>query len=395
MTTNFSNACFSFRKKTTYRMRGVPHLAAMLLLLMIAAPMSAAAAKKQEKNVPLILKSANSNENRYTNGEFISILKGNVIFLYDNMTIRSDEATWWRNEGKVDFKDNVRVTQKGQVLTCDRLNFIKNNNQIDALGHFIFSDTTERTQLSGDKATYLLEKKVFTLTGSPKLVRYDASAAETLTIVGKKVTYVDSSKMATVSEKVIITKGKLISKCDRAQYQTETNIAYLRIKPFVNFDINELVGDSIDLYFGKESLRKASIFGNAHGIYIDTSGRTRDTAFTHVWGDSLYMSLSDSGSLDSLKVHGKAISKYFTTKEKERADEARGKAMRITFGTDGNVDYVKIWGNARSTYHIEETDSRGINEADGDSITVTFRNGKAAALNLAGSARGKFFPSDL
>lgn len=83
------------------------------------------AAPKEQKNVPLILKSANSNENMYTNGEFISILKGNVIFLYDDITIRSDEATWWRNEGKVDFKHNVRVTQKAQVLTCDRLNFTK------------------------------------------------------------------------------------------------------------------------------------------------------------------------------------------------------------------------------------------------------------------------------
>jgi len=353
------------------------------------------AATKEQKNVPLILKSANSNENMYTNGEFISILKGNVIFLYDDITIRSDEATWWRNEGKVDFRNKVRVTQKAQVLTCDRLNFTKENNQIDAFGHFYFRDTTERTDLSGDKATYLLEKKVFTLTGSPKLVRYDASTAETLTIVGKKVTYVDSTKLATVNEKVVITKGKLVSKCDRAQYQTETNIAYLRVKPFVNFDISELVGDSIDLYFGNETLRSASIFGNAHGIYIDTSGATKDTAFTHVWGDTLFMSLSDTGSLDSLKVHGKAISKYFTAQDKESADEARGKAMRIEFGSDGNVSTVKIWGNARSTYHIEETDSRGINEADGDSITVTFRNGKAAALNLAGSARGKFFPSDL
>ena len=67
----------------------------------------------------------------------------------------------------------------------------------------------------------------------------------------------------------------------------------------------------------------------------------------------------------------------------------------MSFGPDGNVDKVKIWGNARSTYFIEEKESRGVNEASGDSITVEFSRGKAVFLNLAGSARGIFFPRDL
>jgi len=371
------------------------YLFAVLFLLFVMQFVASAAKKKQPKNIPLILKSADSNENTYVNDEFISILRGNVTFLYDDITIRSDEATWWRTEGKVHFNNHVKIVQKAQTLTCDRMIFTKASNQIDASGHFFYRDTVELTELSGDKATYLIEQKIFTLTGSPKLVRYDTAAAETLVIVGKKVNYVDSIKTATVFDKVVITKGKLVSHCERAEYETDSSIARLRINPSATFDLNELIGDSIDLYFGKESLRSASVFGDAHGVYIDTSGKSNDTAFTHVWGDSLFMSLSDTGSLDSLRVHGKAISKYFNSDDREAVNEARGKIMRIAFGADGNVDNVKIWGNARSIYHIEETDSRGINEADGDSITVFFRKGKAAILNLAGSARGKFFPSDM
>jgi hypothetical protein len=367
----------------------------MRLILVLSLLVQAADTKKAKKNIPLILQSAESNENTYVNDEFISYLKGNVVFLYDDFTIRSDEATWWRNEGKVHFQDNVKIIRKSQLLTCDKVNFTKQTNQIDAVGHFFYRDTAQLTELTGDKANYLIERKVFTLTGSPKLLRFDTTAAETLIIIGKKINYVDSLKLATVTDDVVITKGKLSSRCQKAQFQTEKNAAYLRIKPYMTYDINELAGDSIDLQFGKESLQSASIGGNAHGVYIDTGGKSNDTTFTHVWGDSLYVSVSDSGALDSLWVHDKAVSKYFTALEKDLVNQANGKTMLIAFGAGGNVDKVKIWGNARSTYYIEEDDSRGTNEASGDSMTVAFRNGKFVFLNLAGSARGKFFPNDL
>ena len=349
----------------------------------------------KKKNAALILQSANSNENSYTNGEFISILRGRVVFLYDDITIRSDEAIWWRSEGRVNFNNNVHITQKTGILTCNRMQFTKQTNRIDANGSFLYRDTAQLTVLSGEKATYKLDTKFFTLTGGPKMVRFDTTAAETLTIIGRKVTYVDSVKQATVYDSVRITKGPLVAHCGRAVYNTEVNSAALRINPRVTYNINTIIGDSIDLQFGKESLKSASIWGSAHGVYIDTAAKGTDTAFTHVWGDSLYMSISDSGYLDSLWVVGKAVSKYYAASNTDMVNQANGKVMLMSFGQDGDVDRVKLWGNARSTYYIEENESRGVNEASGDSITVEFRKGKAALLNLAGSARGVFYPRDL
>ncbi|MBN1577380.1 MAG: hypothetical protein JW913_12550, partial [Chitinispirillaceae bacterium] len=316
-------------------------------------------------------------------------------FLYDDITIRSDEATWWRNEGRVNFRDRVHITQRSQILTCDRMQFEKKTNRIDATGGFHYRDTVEHAVMTGEKATYRVDTKYFTLNGAPKLVRLDTAAAETLTITGRAMVYNDSLKQARVTDSVTITKGRMWSRCERAVYYTEKNEASLRKNPRVIYDIHEVTGDSIDLYFGKESLRSASVYGSAHGVYIDTAQKGRDTAFTHVWGDSLYMSVADSGYLDSLWVNGKAISKYFTASAADKVNQANGKVMLMSFRSDGNVDKLKIWGNARSTYFIEEKDSRGINEASGDSITVEFSKGKAAFLNLAGSARGIYFPRKL
>ena len=352
-------------------------------------------AKEQKKSPTLVLESANSNENTYNNGEFVSILRGNVNFSYDDISIRSDEATWWRNQGIVSFRNNVQVTRGSSKLSCDRMHFTKANNLLTASGRFKFIDTVEQAQLLGKEAEYHLDSRYFQLKGNPKMIRYDTATAETLTITGLQMSYIDTLKKAIVTDSVRITKGKLFSKCKYAHYFTDINSAQLRVAPSVTYEMHRVSGDSIDLQFGKESLKSAVIMGNAHGAYVDTGGASADTAFTNVWGDSLYMSVSDSGNLDSLWVYRKAVSKHYVSSTPELVNEASGKVMLMSFGVDGKANNVKIWGNARSTYFIEEKDSKGTNQASGDSITVAFKRGKASILTLAGSARGIFFPRDL
>lgn len=356
---------------------------------------SATNSSKKKKDSDLILESANSNENTYSNGEFVSILRGNVVFSYEETRIKADEATWWRSQGILQFRNNIVVTSNSQRLTCDRMNFTKDNNLLVASGRFKYTDSLEQAQLTGNDAEYYLDEKRFFLRGNPRLIRFDTAAAETLTIIGKTMTYTDSIKQATVSDNVKITKGKLVSTCNRANYFTESNIAYLRDKPEVIFDRSNVSGDSINLYFGKESLRKATVYGKAKGIYIDTMPKSNDTSYTHVTGDSLIITISDSGSVDSLWTFGKAHTEYYTAKDRQTKNEADGKAMVMEFGERGTVSTVKVTGNARSRYFIEEKDSKGINEASGDSISVRFRNGKASQLVLTGSARGTYIPQDV
>lgn len=361
------------------------------LLLCIGA-LSAQDAKKPSPS--LILESANSNENTYTNGEFVSVLRDNVVFSYDDITIKSDEATWWRNQGIISFRNNIRVERGTALLTCNSMRFTKNSNLLTATGNFHYTDIKENTQITGEQAVYNIKQKLFTLQGTPKLVNFDTASAETLTIAGLKMSYTDSLKLATVTDSVRITKGKLLAKSRQAFYSTKDNSAQLRGKPVIMYESHEVSGDSVDLSFGDKKLQSASIYGHSHGVYIDT-GSGKDTAFTHIWGDSLYIAVSDSGNFDSLWAFGKAQTKYYLSSNTDQVSEASGKTMLMSFGDNSNVNNVKIWGNARSKYHIEEKNNKGTNEASGDSITVVFRRGKAQMLTLVGSARGIYFPRDL
>ncbi|MDR2728578.1 MAG: hypothetical protein LBB56_05545 [Chitinispirillales bacterium] len=386
----------------------------------------------------LILERANSNENIYRGGELVSHLRGNVVFRYEDMRISSDEATWWKNAGRVDFRKKVRVERSGDIMTCDRMLFVRDRNLLTAAGQFFYQDSAEVTFLSGNEAEYSTDKKIFQVKGKPLLVRKEHDDDDTLFIRGRVMIYNDSLKIAAVKDSVRITKGNLSAACKNAEYFTSDNAAYLRILPEVFYEGHRVVGDSIDLHFGKETLKSARVVGNSHGRYTEASASSndtsvthiwsdsllltmsdsgkghletmrafgkvhgryaeispsaKDTSITHIWSDSLLLTMSDSGKLDSMQAFGKVLSRYFAAGDSARANEVSGRTMTLRFSETGKIEKALIWGNAKSTYYIDESDGGGRNEASGDQIIVRFALGRARLLHLKGNARGTYFPN--
>jgi lipopolysaccharide export system protein LptA len=362
----------------------------LLFSFFLFSAVSFSAEKEPYRSASLILESASNNENTISNGELVSILRGNVVFVYDDIRIRSDEATWWRTKGTILFTNKVRVVRGRQVITCNKMNFSKENNTLFATGNFDYYDSTQQSRIKGNEAEYQFEKKIFFIKGNPMLIRYDTALSETLTIKSATMQYVDSTKCATGNDSVRIRKGKLQATCRCARYYTKQNIAQLRGAPDVRYDIHRLTGDSINLTFDKESLRDASVMGLAHGVYADTGNGK--TAWTHIWGDSLYMAISDSGALEVLWSVGRAKSKSYESGKEAEANIASGKTMMLRFDTHGEANQLKIWGSATSTYFVEDRSGKGCNEVSGDSVAATFANGKVRFVTLAGGTRGVYFP---
>ena len=343
------------------------------------------------KSPDLILKSADSNINTMSKGgEVVSVLNGNVVFLYDDAVIKSQYAKWWRNKGMVSFSDRVNVVRTAQTLTSDKMDYDKSKKQLIADGHVKFYDAKERVRLSGDHGTYDMDTKFMDMEGKPHFIFYDTTAHDTLDITGKKMTYSDSLKKATVHDNVTIRKGKLFSHSDFAVYYPDSGRAQLRKVPRIAFETDSLFGDSVDLLFTKKVLQKVRVNGNSHGLYHDYG--KADTTLTHLLGDSLSMFLSDSGKIDSLWAQGNVKSKYFPIAKPFQTNEAFGKYMVVAFNKKNQVDRVKVWGNARSIYNVEEKDGRGVNDASGDSILVGFADGRATHVKLSGSVRGFYAP---
>jgi lipopolysaccharide export system protein LptA len=344
----------------------------------------------QAASPTLVLKSAGSNENSMINGELVSVLTGNVVWLYDDVTIRSESAKWWRTQGMVEFSRNVDIHRAKQRLTCDRMNYTKKNSMLLAAGNVRFVDSLEKVIITGNQAQYNLQTRKCVLDDAPKVVRYDTSAVETLTIVGRQMTWEDSQKVVWAKDSVRIHKGDLVSLSQYAYYLTDKELVRLRVNPRITYDRQKLNGDSINLAFRDDTLRSMVVMGKGRGVYTEY-GRS-DTTRTTVAGDSIYMDFTDTGTLDSAWVVGNVVSRYSLMSDSLTPNQVSGKQMVLAFGDQSQVRHARLWGNAMSTYYMEDKNSKNRNDASGDTLSVWFEEGQAVRLRLSGSVRGKYFP---
>jgi lipopolysaccharide export system protein LptA len=357
-----------------------------LLLIMACALLPACA---MAASPTLVLKNAGSNQNSMVNGELVSVLTGNVVWQYDDVTIRSESATWWRTQGIVEFSRNVDVHRTKQRLVCDRMKYTKKNNLLIAAGRVRFVDSLEKVIITGNQARYNLQTRTCVLDDAPRVVRYDTSAIETLTIVGRQMTWEDSQKVVWAKDSVEIHKSALLSLSQYAYYLTDKELVRLRVKPRITYDRQKLNGDSINLNFRDDTLQSLVVMGTGRGVYTEY-GR-KDTTRTTVAGDSIYMDFTDTSTLDSAWVVGNVVSRYSLMADSQTPNQVSGKNMILAFGDQSQVRHARLWGNAMSTYYVEDKSSKNRNDASGDTLSVWFEDGQAVRLRLSGSVRGKYF----
>jgi hypothetical protein len=345
----------------------------------------------------LILEHAGSNENIYSaeTGDFISYLRDSVVFRYEDLRISAEEATWHRSNGIVDFSNNVRVEQRGQVMTCDQLRFERDKNVLTASGNVLYRDSAGVTFIRGRTAEYSTDKKECVLRGNPLLTRIDTTETDTLFISGRVMVYNDSLKIATVTDDVKITRGELTATCRWSRYFAETNTALLRIFPVINYESHRVVGDSIDLVFGEETLESARVMGNAHGFYSEVSEASGNSVTTNVWSDSLHLSMFESGKINSMKAFGNARGSFTeiaaATGNVTRTDISSDSLRMFMFET-GKINSIKANGGARGKYSetaAETGNATAINLMSDSMHIFMFDNGKINTMKAFGEAHGR------
>ncbi|MDR2578868.1 MAG: hypothetical protein LBC70_08720 [Chitinispirillales bacterium] len=345
----------------------------------------------------LILERAGSNENIYSaeTGEFTSFLRGGVVFLFEDVRMSAEEAVWQRNAGIIDFIRDVRVEQRGQVMTCNQLNFTRERNVLTALGDVLYQDSAGITFIRGNSAEYRTDIKECVLKGSPLLTRVDTTETDTLFISGRLMTYNDSLKIATVIDSVNIIRGSLNAVSEKAYYFADDNMAILRINPVILYEKHKIIGDSVDLFFGKESLESARVIGNTHGFYHEAADSSDDTATMNIWSDSLHLSMFESGKIDAMKAFGNARGDYSEISAASgnvTTTELSSDSMHMFMFESGNVRVMKAFGNARGNYSetAAQSGSAMATNISSDSLHVfMFESGKIRAMKAFGNSHGR------
>ena len=380
----------------------------------------------------------------YYSSERKAIFQGDVTTVSDSGTLNSDELTYWRDSQRSYAVGNVRLEslQDASVLTCDTLLNIPDTETF-AYGNVKLISQKEQAELTGDTLRHLPDADYTIVTGSPKLVQVDSTIRPYVTSSDSSNLSIDSaagsdsttlsntftSQLDTIHrgdsifsvrrDSTIITatilerftgelkefratgdarlrRGTLEAVGSVARFLEDDEIitlgsGYPTSKPVtgdspVASDSNDVVDTSAsvdeqesDEESGNAKPEEDTVTVEGNYPKVDPVVWYEDSQLT---GDTITVFLTQK-KLRLIDVLGNAfaISKNAVP---DRYDQLASERLLFNV-TDDTVRSVRAEGAAASIYYIYDGDlPNGLNRSSGDTIVITFTEGRASRVGIYG-----------
>jgi len=272
-------------------------------------------------------------------------------------TIESDSADIYTTRGWYNtateeslLLDQSRIVNKEgyRSLIGDSIFYNKKERYGEVFGNMFLEDTVKKMILKGDYGFYNDSTDYAMATKRALAIEY--SQGDSLFV------HADTLKLITDSTSRII-KGyygvrffrtDVQGVCDSLQFNSGDSILYMYRNPVLWNENQQILGDTITVYFNDSTVEMAHIRPNAFAI-------------------------QDKDSVHFNQLKGRDMKTYFRNKE---------------------IHHVYVEGNAESIFYPEEKDLTliGMNQTESSYLTMDFLNKKVEKIKLWPKATGKMTP---
>ncbi len=321
---------------------------------------------------------ADLNLGRKVNNEQIRILKGSVHVVKDTLHMYCDSAYFFESKNTLELLGNVVVDNGRRIIKAAKIIYFPGDNLTECIGSVratsetdslfthrlvynfnskeaVASDSVflwikkERVFITGENG-YLDEKRnYFRVKNNAHFIQVDSVTSDSFQVFAQKIEYFgDTLNYSYAVDSVTIWQGSLKAFCDTSWYYSDLDVAWLRGKPIVWFENNELTGTEIKVRF-------------------------------------------DSSQVERLNVYGEAQAKTMNDSVKNEYNLLKGKSIEF-FIKDNQPELVIARLNASSKYFLSQDADQGSNYSTSDSIYVFFKSGKLDSIEIIGGAEGTYYP---
>ena len=256
-----------------------------------------------------------------------AILYGDVL-IYDNKRKLKGDQVDYDGQDKIETASgHVSIISGSRILNANEVTYWQEQEQTTATGDVIIQDILENVTLKSQKVFHDKQLDYSLAREYPVLSKIDTVAKDTLEIYGLKMEIWGEEERALVTDSVSIQKGDLIANCQRAEYQSESELLILLDTPEIMHRNQIMYGDTIDILLKEVHFQGAVIRG--HALIVSTDSTFQD-------------------KLEGQKITVEAI--------------------------DDTIRKVIVENQAKSYYHIfnEEDEFQGVNSVTGDHIILDF-----------------------
>ena len=321
------------------------------------------------------------------------LLNGKVHFTHDSIAFRTARATWNKNLDRVDCEGSFLFTHPDGYIKAKYGSYQRKTETATAKGYVEAKDSAGTYAFFGNNLVYNKKSKFLRLSDQPILHQYqrqkkDATKIDTTAVRAELITFNQETEFAEAFRNVVITQGDMIVTCDTGYLDKKNSWVALKGSPKFTLEGYELTGDSIYLTIDadKRTLKSALVIRNAKGRQHEKGKKGKPDQFTEAEGDTLFAEFKGD-KIKRLYVNLNAHGYFYEADFADYKNQMEGGRLDLSF-KNGKLKGALISGDAQSTYfHIMEKQRQidGRNEAAGDTIRISFDEGKVKHLKLAGT----------
>ena len=352
----------------------------LLMALALLAPVLAFA-----QSSPLIMYHADNLEVARKRGTLV--LYGNVHFVHDSVSFKTQRAFWNRNSETVECGGGFLFTHPSGYIRARNGSYQRKSEIAIASGEVSAGDSAGNYLMTGQYLRYDRKEDIVTIPSSPRLYQYEKlknGKIDTVTIQSRSLIFNKKNGFAQAFDDVKLTQKDLVVTCDTGYFDRKNNWLSMKGHPTCDMKNYHLTGDSIFLVLDEtgKMLKSALVIRNAHGIQNEEPKRGNPGSVTEAFGDTLYCEFK-KGKIERLYVNLNAKGFFYETDLKEYRNLMDGNRLDLYFNK-GRMDKAIVSGKAQSTYFYVKKDRTvsGKNEATGDTIHISFDARKNAVKSL-------------
>ncbi len=284
------------------------------------------------------------------------------VELFDSLnTLISDELTYFNDADKAVAVGRVLIADSSSAISADSLIYFQKDNSTFGFNNVKISDPANDVTILGNLLEDYGEKNYTKITDSPVLIKIDTTEKGEIDSLIISCVLMESaedslSKFLAI-DSVKIVRGNFSSANQHAVFYKEKNMIFtyreedeLR-QPILWFENSQLVGDSIFIYINKKnSLDHITILHNASAISKNPLFNFR---YDQISGDTLQLYF-ENDELKKAFVYGGFLSVYYLYDDGETNGLIKSSAKNAVINFENNlVKEVKMYQDAITEYYPE------------------------------------------
>lgn len=326
--------------------------------------------------------------------------RNGVVLNDQKSTLRANNGEYFSVERKAIFGGGVKVDNDSGTITSRDLVYWRDSREAFATGNVVVT-TKNNARLAGDTVHHRPAEGYTVARGHPKVVKIDTVlSGDSLGTIRRDTTIITAMKMEVfrgdydeyvATDSVRLVRGDLQAIARRARFLPGDDI--ITLGPNLPRPRDTSAADSLHAKQDSASSSDAVAgvtprsYGMAPVLWYGKSQLT---------GDSITV-LSREKKLRAIIVHRDA---FAVTQGVPPTRYDQLAASRLFFDVEGDtIRRVLAEEDASSIYYVNSSGKpSGVNRASGDTILITFKDGKASRIRIMGRksrAEGEYFPEKL